>query len=47
MTEKNTTIKLKNVRNKLQTTQKELRKSEFFLSLKGANNEDFKKRWTY
>lgn len=46
MTEKNIIIKLKNVRNK-QTTQKELRKSEFFLSLKGANNEDFKKRWTY
>lgn len=28
-------------------TQKELSKTEFFLSLKGANNEDFKKRWTH
>lgn len=27
--------------------KKELSKTEFFLSLKGANNEDFKKRWTY
>lgn len=32
---------LKNVK------EKELSKTEFFLSLKGANNEDFKKRWTY
>lgn len=42
MTEKNIIKKLKNVKEK-----KELRNSEFFLSLKGANNEDFKKRWTY